>query len=74
MGRVAPSLRSGPSAGEMEAAKKEFLGRAIPFMLAKFFKAEAFGIDWRRCKLEELDFLIDLAEEAARPAPSEMMQ
>jgi hypothetical protein len=58
----------------MEAAKKEFLARAIPFMLAKFYKAETYGIDWRRCKLEELDFFINLAQEATNPSPCEVME
>lgn len=67
MKKVSPSLRSGAS--PLEEAKTEFLARAIPFMLAKFYKAEKFGIDWRRCKLEELDFHINLAEEFAMPPP-----
>jgi hypothetical protein len=50
----------------MEKAKSEFLARAIPFMLAKFYKAEQYGIDWRACKLEELDGQIYLAEEFAK--------
>jgi hypothetical protein len=58
----------------MEAAKKEFLARAIPFMLAKFYKAETYGIDWRHCKLEELDFFIHLAQEATDPSPCEVME
>lgn len=58
----------------MESAKKEFLARAIPFMLAKFYRAEEHGIDWRRCKLEELDFYINLAKEATDPSPVEMME
>lgn len=67
MKRMHPSASlRGPSAGDMEAAKKEFLDRAIPFMLAKFYKAEGYGIDWRKCKLEELDFHINLAEEFAK--------
>jgi hypothetical protein len=56
---------AGPSA--QEEAKREFLSRAIPFMLAKFYKAEAYGINWRAIRLEELDGHIILAEEFAKP-------
>lgn len=63
---------SNSSATTMEAAKKEFLARAIPFMLAKFYRAEALGVDWRHCKLEELDGHIILAEEFAKPTEAPM--
>jgi hypothetical protein len=58
----------------LEEAKREFLERATPFMLAKFYKAETYGVDWRRCKLEELDFYNNLAEEATKPSPIEVME
>lgn len=65
---------SNSSVTTLEAAKKEFLARAIPFMLAKFYRAEALGVDWRHCRLEELDAHIILAEEFINPSPIEVME
>lgn len=66
--RVSPREDAGASPEEktMDEAKREFLARAIPFMLAKFYKAEQYGVNWRTCKLEQLDDLIFLAEEFAK--------
>ncbi len=58
---------AGPVDLDLTEAKDAFLARAIPFMLAKFYKAEAHGIDWRRIKFEELDAHIILAQEFAKP-------
>ncbi|OGT58056.1 MAG: hypothetical protein A3E01_06600 [Gammaproteobacteria bacterium RIFCSPHIGHO2_12_FULL_63_22] len=60
---------AGPSVEDksLEEAKKRFLKRAIPFMLAKFYRAEALGVDWENTMLEHLDAHIILAEEFAKP-------
>ena len=51
----------------MSAARQEFLGRWIAYGTGLFARAEAHGIDWRSAPMEQLESLVILAEEWARP-------
>lgn len=70
MKKIMTAEDGGPSAKEksLEDARKRFLARAIPYMLAKFYRAEALGVDWENNLLEHLDANIILAEEFAKPS------
>lgn len=48
----------------MGLSRKEFMARWIPMGVDLWARCEGYGIDWRRHRLEELDFLCDLAEGA----------
>lgn len=60
-----PARRADGEAPSMEKSRKEFLARWIPMGIRLWSEAEGYGIDWRKCRLEELDFLISLAEQTA---------
>lgn len=49
----------------MAKSRKEFLRRWIPMGVKLWAECEGHQIDWRRHRLEELDFLITLAEVSA---------
>lgn len=47
---------------EMEQSRADFLKRWIPMGIKLWSECEGHGINWREHRLEELDFLIDLAK------------
>ena len=53
--------------GIKSAARQEFLGRWKAYGTGLFARAEAHGIDWRSAPMEQLESLVILHEEWARP-------
>lgn len=60
-----------PASDARAAARKEFIAKAMPYMMAMFNKAEAYGIDWRKIPMSQLSSQIILAEEFSSPEPME---
>lgn len=53
-------------ASPIQQARKEFQAKLMPFGMALFNKAEAYGIDWRGMSIESLIGAVYLAEEYAK--------